>query len=92
MVALLLRLSQDNDTILIFQVYRFEKGDIKPANQRFNSTKHQYEIAFNRSTEIEEVRRRILSGVDVTLLVLLAQRSGLVCCKRIFSIRCFGII
>jgi hypothetical protein len=37
------------------QVYRFEKGEIKPANQRFNSTKHQYEITFNRNTVIEEV-------------------------------------
>lgn len=43
---------QYNDILEIDKVYTFAGGDIKPKNTRYNSTKHDCEMVFNRNTVI----------------------------------------
>lgn len=43
------------DLIQLQNVYTFSGGDIKPKNPRFNTTKHDCEVTFNRNTQISSM-------------------------------------
>lgn len=55
-------------SLAVHQVYTFSKGQIKPANMKFATLKHQYELTFDRNTAFELVRILTHRNQAVTML------------------------
>lgn len=46
------------NVLQVKQVYTFSKGTVKPANKRFTSVPHDFEITFDERAEVAEVREQ----------------------------------
>jgi len=56
---------------IVFQMYYLSNGTVKPANKRFNSTGHDYELTLRDDSEVKD-----MATINTVLIVLADTMYG----------------